>query len=72
MTDEEEYGARSQLKRRRDGDAWLLHGRLCIGRVEPGMYDLNISRAKDRVLAQAVREVVWERANDPRNAQSHA
>jgi hypothetical protein len=66
LTDEEEYAARSQLKWRRDGDAWLLlYGRKRMGRVEPRMYDANISRAKDRVLAQAVREVAWERANHP-------
>jgi hypothetical protein len=33
-----------------------------LARVAPGKYDLNISRAKDRVLAQAVREVA---ANPP-------
>jgi hypothetical protein len=66
MTDEQEYEARSRLKWRRDGDAWLLlYGRRRMGRVEPGMYDANITRAKDRVLAQAVREVAWERANHP-------
>jgi hypothetical protein len=36
-----------------------------MGRLVPDMYDLNLSRAKDRVLAQAVREVTHERANDP-------
>ena len=73
MTDEQEYAARSQLKWRRDGNAWvLLYGRRRMGRVVPGMYEeaqlhcLNLSRAKDRVLAQAVREVAWERATDPR------
>ena len=66
MTDEEEYAARSQLKWRHDGNAWvLLRGRRRMGRVVPGMYDLNISRAKDRVLAQAVREVAWDCANHP-------
>jgi hypothetical protein len=66
MTDEQEYAARSQLKWRRDGNAWvLLHGRRRMGRVVPGMDDLNLSRAKDRVLAQAVREVAWERAKHP-------
>jgi hypothetical protein len=66
MTDEEEYAARSQLKWRRDGDGWLLlYGRRRMGRVYPGMYDANTARAKDRVLARAVREVAWERANHP-------
>jgi hypothetical protein len=66
LTDEQEYAARSQLKWRRDGDVWLLPcGRRRTGRVTRGMYDANISRAKDRVLARAVREVAWERANHP-------
>jgi hypothetical protein len=60
MTDEQEYAVRSKLKWRRDGDAWLLlYGRRRMGRIVPGVDDLNISRAKDRVLAQAVREVAY-------------
>jgi hypothetical protein len=43
----------------------LLYRRRRMGRVVPGMYDLNLSRAKDRMLAQAVRELAWERANHP-------
>ena len=66
LTDEQEYAARSQLRWRRDGDAWLLLcGRRRMGRVTPGMHDLNIARAKDRVLAQAVRELAWDAANRP-------
>jgi hypothetical protein len=34
-----------------------------------GMSDANISRVKDRLLAQGVREVAWERANHPSNAR---
>ena len=33
------------------------------------MSDANISRVKDRLLAQGVREVAWERANHPSNAR---
>ena len=43
----------------------LLYRRRRMGRVVPAMYDLNLSRAKDRMLAQAVRELAWERANHP-------
>jgi len=72
IADEQEYAARSQLKWRRDSNAWvLLYGRRRMGRVVPGMYDLNLSRAKDRVLAQAVREVTWERATDPRKCPAN-
>jgi hypothetical protein len=47
MTDEQEYAARSQLRWRRDGDAWvLLRGRRRMGRVVPGMYDLNLSAGR--------------------------
>ena len=81
MTQEEEFAARSQLKWQRDGDEWvLLYRRRRMGRVvpysaNPGMYrslksgdfsDIsNLSWAKDAVLAQAVREVAYELANDP-------
>ena len=82
MTDEEEFSARSQLKWTREGDAWiLLYHRRRMGRVvpdpaKPSMYrslksgdfsDIsNLSWAKDSVLAQAIREVAYELANDPR------
>jgi hypothetical protein len=67
LTDQQEYAARSQLKWKRDGIDWVLfYRRRRMGRVAPGDYDSNISRAKDRVLAQAVREVAWDHANDPR------
>ena len=81
MIPEEEFAARSQLKWQRDGDAWiLLYHRRRMGRVvpdpaKPGMYrslksgdfsDIsNLSWAKDVVLAQAIREVAYELANDP-------
>ena len=82
MTPEEEFAARSQLKWQRDGDEWvLLYRRRRMGRVvpdpaKPGMYrslksgdfsDIsNLSWAKDVVLAQAIREVACELANDPK------
>jgi hypothetical protein len=63
MTDEEEFAARSKLKWTRDGDVWiLLYRRRRMGRVTPSTYPLNMSRAKDLVLAQAVREVAYELA----------
>ena len=81
MTPEEEFAARSQLKWQRDGDEWvLLYRRRRMGRVvpdsaNPGMYrslksgdfsDIsNLSLAKGAVLAQAIREVACELANDP-------
>jgi hypothetical protein len=81
MTDEQEYAARSELKWRRDGVDWILmHGRRRVGRVVPdsqfpnlfrsvkshGLSDVsNLCRAKDSVLAQAIREVAYEHANDP-------
>ena len=81
MTDEEEFGARWQFKWQRDGSDWiLLYHRRRMGRVvpdpaKPGMYrslksgdfsDIsNLSWAKDAVLAQAIREVAYELANDP-------
>jgi hypothetical protein len=43
----------------------LLYGRRRMGRVVPRCTTLNLSRAKDLVLAQALREVAYERANDP-------
>jgi hypothetical protein len=46
--------------------AWvLLYGRRRVGRVVPRCTTLNLSRAKDLVLARALREVAYERANDP-------
>ena len=78
MTDEEEFAARAQLKWTRDGDAWiLLYRRRRMGRVVPdtdhqGMWrsvlsDMaNLCWSKDNVLAQAIREVAWDAANDPR------
>ena len=81
MTPEEELAARSQLKWQRDGDEWvLLYRRSRLGGVVPdpanqGMYrslksrdfsDIsNLSWAKDAVVAQAIREVAYELANDP-------
>jgi hypothetical protein len=78
---EEEFAARSQLKWHRDGDEWvLLYRRRQMGRVvpdpaNPGMYrslksgafsDIsNLNWAKDAVLAQAVREIAFELANEP-------
>ena len=35
MTDEEEFSARSQLKWRREGDAWILSCRTCCGVGDP-------------------------------------
>ncbi len=82
MTDEEEFAARSQLKWTREGDAWiLLYRRRRTGRVvpdknHPGMWrsvkssgrsDMaNLCWSKDNVMAQAIREVAWDAANDPR------
>ena len=81
MTDDEEFAARSQLKWQRDGNVWiLLYRRKRMGRVvpddHPGMWssvksngrsDLaNLSWSKDAVLAQAIREVAYELANDPK------
>ena len=81
MTDEEEFSARWQFKWQRDGSDWiLLYHRRRMGRVvpdpaKPGMYrsltsgdfsDIsNLSWAKDAVMAQAIREVAYELANDP-------
>jgi hypothetical protein len=63
VTDEEESAARSKLKWQREGNVWvLMYRRRKMGRVAPGMYPLNISRAKDLVLATAVRELVYELA----------
>ena len=80
MIDEEEFAARSQLKWTREGDAWiLLYRRRRMGRVVPdkdcpGMYRsvkssglsamANLSWSKDNVMAQAIREVAWNAAND--------
>jgi hypothetical protein len=81
MTDEEEFAARSQLKWTREGDAWiLLYRRRRMGRVVPdkdhqGMWrsvkssrlsDMaNLCWSKDNEMAQAIREVAWDAANDP-------
>ena len=80
MTDDEEFAARSQLKWTRDGDAWiLLYRRRRMGRVVPdkdqgmwrsvkssGLSDMaNLCWSKDNVMAQAIREVAWNAANDP-------
>ena len=81
MTDEEEFAARSHLKWTREGDAWiLLYRRRRMGRVVPdkdhpgmwrsvksnGLSDMaNLSWAKDAVIAQAVREVAYDAADDP-------
>ena len=82
MTDEEEFAARSQLKWTREGDAWiLLYRRRRMGRVVPdkdhqgmwrsvkssGLSDMsNLCWSKDNVMAQVIREVAWDAANDPR------
>ena len=82
MTDEDEFAARSQLKWTREGDAWiLLYRRRRMGRVvptdHPGMWrsvkvdgilsdTANLCWSKDNVMAQAIREVAWDAANDPR------
>ena len=82
MTDEEEFAARSQLKWTREGDAWiLLYRRRRMGCVVPdkdhqgmwrsvkssGLSDMaNLCWSKDNVMAQAIREVAWNAANDPR------
>ena len=74
--------ARSQLKWQRDGDEWVLlyrrrrRGRVVPDPANPGMYrslksgdfsDIsNLSWAKDAVLVQAIREVAYELANDPK------
>ena len=50
MTDQDEFAARSQLKRTREGNAWIL---------------LYRRRRMDNVMAQAIREVAWDAANDP-------
>jgi hypothetical protein len=81
MTDEEEFAARSQLEWTREGDGWiLLYRRRRMGRVvadkdhsgmwrsvKPnGLSDMaNLSRSKDGVMAQAIREVAWDAANIP-------
>jgi hypothetical protein len=81
VTIEEEFGARSLLKWQRDGDGWvLLYRRRQMGRLVPDpanpvsigprksgdFSDIsNRSWAKDVVLAQAIREVAYEFANDP-------
>ena len=81
MTDEEEFSARSQLKRTQERDAWiLLYRRRRMGRVVPdkdhqgmwrsvkssGLSDMaNLSWAKDAVMVQAVREVTYDAANEP-------
>lgn len=77
----DEYAIRSQLKWRRDGADWVLHrGRRRMGRVVPdskypgmfrsvksqGLSDMsNLSRAKDSVLAAAIRDLAWDAAIDP-------
>ena len=87
MTDEEEFSARSQLKWTREGDAWiLLYRRRRMGRAIPdpewpgtwqsikgsGLSDMaNLSWSKDVVLAQAAREVAYERANTPSKPQQN-
>jgi hypothetical protein len=87
VTDEDEFAAGSQLKWQRDGDAWiLLYRRRRMGRVVPdktlpGMYrsakagglsDMaSLSWSKDAVLAQAIREVAYELANDPSKPQQN-
>jgi hypothetical protein len=81
MTDKEEFAARSQLKWTREADAWiLLYHRRRMGRVVPdkdhsGMWHsvksnelsdmANLCWSKDNVMAQAIREVAWNTANDP-------
>jgi hypothetical protein len=85
MTDQEEFATRSQLKWTREGDAWiLLYRRRRMGRVVPdkdhqgmwrsvkssGLSDMaNLCWSKDNVMAQAIREVAWNAANDPRKCQ---
>ena len=80
MTDDE-FAARSQLKWQWDGDAWILfYRRRRMGRVVPdkdhpgmwrsvksnGLSDMaKLSWAKDAVIAQAVREVAYDAADDP-------
>jgi hypothetical protein len=87
MTDEEEFAARSQLKWARDGDAWiLLYRRRRMGRVVPdtdhqamwrsgkssGLSDMaNLCWSKDNVMAQAIREVAYERAKTPSKPQQN-
>jgi hypothetical protein len=82
MADEEEFTARSPLKW-----TWiLLYRRRRMGRVvpdkHPGMWrsakvdgtfsDMaNLSWSKDGVLAQAAREVAYERANTPSKPQQN-
>ena len=82
-TDEQEYAIRSQLKWRRDGADWILmHGRRRLGLVVPdnrypglfrsvksqGLSDVsNLSRAKDSVLAAAIRDLAWDAAIEPRS-----
>jgi hypothetical protein len=81
VTDDEEFAARSQLKWQRDGDIWiLLYRRKRMGRVVPdkdhpgmgrsvkssGLSDTaNLRWSKANVMAQAIREVAWNAANDP-------
>ena len=83
MTDEEEFSARSQLKWTREGDGWILvyrRRRMVPDKVHIGMWrsvkvdrilsdTANLSWSKDNVMAQAIREVAWNAANDPQNAQ---
>jgi hypothetical protein len=87
MADEDEFAARSQLKWTREGNAWiLLYRRRQMGRVVPdpewpgmwrsikgsGLGDMaNLSWSKDAVLAQAAREVAYERANTPSTPQQN-
>ena len=82
MTDEGEFAARSQLKWTREGDAWILlyrrrrMGRVVLDKDHQGMWrsvkssgpsDMaNLFWSKDNVMAQAIREVAWDAANDPR------
>ena len=78
MTPEEEFAARSQLKWRRDGDEWVYpppNATSSPRSRQPGYVSFpeiwgfsdisNLSWAKDAVLAQAIREVAYELANDP-------
>src|SRR6476660_2381937 len=81
MTDEDEFAARSQLKWTREGDAWILLRRRRMGRVVPDrdhprmwrsvkvdgtLSDMaNLCWSKDNVMAQVIREVAWDAANDP-------
>ena len=87
MTEQDEFDARSQLKWRREGDAWILlyrrrrMGRVVADKIRPGMWrsvkssgfsDMaNLSRSKDAVLAQAARDVAYERANTPSKPQQN-